>query len=63
MTHHSKKAQKEREKIVWPTLSQILKETLAVLVISVLFALFIGGTTWLLQYSFTNLIAKLFSKN
>ena len=58
MTHHSKKAQKEREKIVWPTLSQILKETLAVLVISILFALFIGGTSWFLQHSFTNLIAK-----
>ena len=58
MTHHSKKTQKEREKIVWPTLSQILKETLAVLVISILFALFIAGTSWFLQHSFTNLIAK-----
>ncbi|MDG4984584.1 preprotein translocase subunit SecE [Lactococcus lactis] len=58
MFNYSKKIRKESEKINWLPFKQILKETLAVILVSILFALFLGGVNILLQQLLNHLLAK-----
>lgn len=58
MFNYTKKLRKESSQIYWLPLSQISKETMAIILTSLLFALFLSGVNWLLQQSFTTLLAK-----
>lgn len=52
LTNYSKNVKKESDKIKWLSFTQITKETVAVLLASILFAFFLSGVNWLLQQIF-----------
>ena len=54
--NYSKKVKKESNKIKWLSFIQITKETIAVLLASIFFALFLSGVNWLLQQSFIHVL-------
>lgn len=56
MRVYSKNMEKELKKITWLSTPQILKETAAVIIISIVLLIFLGGINWLLQQSFTHLM-------
>ncbi|MDT2863565.1 preprotein translocase subunit SecE [Lactococcus lactis] len=58
ITNYSKKVKKEYNKIRWLSFIQIRKETTAVLLASILFALFLSGVNWLLQQIFVYVLSR-----
>lgn len=58
ITNYSKKVKKESNKIRWLSFIQIRKETTAVLLASILFALFLSGVNWLLQQIFVYVLSR-----
>lgn len=54
--NYFKKFRLETEKVKWLPLKQIAKETVIVLIVSILFALFLGGVNLLLQHTFNQLL-------
>ncbi|MCT0016790.1 preprotein translocase subunit SecE [Lactococcus lactis subsp. lactis] len=59
MINYLKNVRKESDKIKWLSLTQIIKETVTVILVSILFALFIGGGNWLLQQTFNHLLTNM----
>lgn len=57
ITNFSKNVEKEFDKIKWLSFKQIRKETTAVLLASIFFALFLGGVNWLLQQFFVYMLS------
>ena len=49
----------ELKKVVWPTWSQVLNNTLVVIVVSVIFAVIIGLIDWLAYEGIKNLLGLL----
>lgn len=58
LTNYSKNVKKESDKIKWLSFTQITKETVAVLLASILFALFLSGVNWLLQQFFVYVLSR-----
>lgn len=58
ITNYSKNVKKESDRIKWLSFTQITKETTAVLLASIFFALFLSGVNWLLQYIFVYGLAR-----
>lgn len=56
--NYSKKVKKESNRIKWLSFTQITKETTAVLLASIFFALFLSGVNWLLQQSFIHVLLR-----
>lgn len=49
---------KESNKIKWLSFIQIVKETTAIILASIFFALFLSGINWLLQQSFFHVLLR-----
>ncbi len=56
--NYSKNIRKESDKIKWLSFTQIAKESAAVILTSIFFALFLSGVNWLLQQFFIQLLAR-----
>lgn len=56
ITNYSKNVKIESDKIKWLSFTRITKETTAVLLASIFFALFLSGVNWLLQQSFIHVL-------
>ena len=57
MMSNSKRIINEVENISWPTLTQIIKETIIIILVSICFVLLLGVINWLLQQNFNNLLS------
>ncbi|MCT4383049.1 preprotein translocase subunit SecE [Leuconostoc suionicum] len=58
MINYFKNVAQEMKNVTWLTGEQTSKETITVIAVSVIFALFLGGVDWLLQQGFNFLLAK-----
>ncbi|GLX32475.1 hypothetical protein Lmede01_04530 [Leuconostoc mesenteroides subsp. dextranicum] len=58
MINYFKNVAQEMKNVTWLTGEQISKETITVITVSIIFALFLGGVDWLLQQGFNFLLAK-----
>lgn len=58
MINYFKKVAQEMKNVTWLTGEQTSKETITVIAVSIIFALFLGGVDWLLQQGFNFLLAK-----
>ncbi|MBS1007335.1 preprotein translocase subunit SecE [Leuconostoc suionicum] len=58
MINYFKNVAQEMKNVTWLTGEQTSKETITVIVVSIIFALFLGGVDWLLQQGFNFLLAK-----
>ncbi|API71363.1 MULTISPECIES: preprotein translocase subunit SecE [Leuconostoc] len=58
MINYFKNVAQEMKNVTWLTGEQTSKETITVIAVSIIFALFLGGVDWLLQQGFNFLLAK-----
>jgi preprotein translocase subunit SecE len=58
MINYFKNVAQEMKNVTWLTGEQTSKETITVITVSIIFALFLGGVDWLLQQGFNFLLAK-----
>ncbi|MBK0084606.1 preprotein translocase subunit SecE [Lactococcus sp. S64] len=58
MINYSKNVKRESNKIKWLSFTQVVKETTAVIIAAIIFALFLSGVNWLLQQSLIHLLAR-----
>lgn len=58
MINYFKNVAQEMKNVTWLTGEQTSKETITVITVSIIFALFFGGVDWLLQQGFNFLLAK-----
>ena len=58
MINYFRNVAAEMKKVTWLTGEQTSKETVTVITVSIIFALFLGGVDWLLQQGFNVLLAK-----
>ena len=58
MINYFKNVAQEMKNVTWLTGEQTSKETITVINVSIIFALFLGGVDWLLQQGFNFLLAK-----
>lgn len=58
MINYFKNVAQEMKDVTWLTGEQTSKETITVIAVSIIFALFLGGVDWLLQQGFNFLLAK-----
>lgn len=58
MINYFKNVAQEMKNVTWLTGEQTSKETITVIAVSIIFALFLGGIDWLLQQGFNFLLAK-----
>ncbi|WP_233611081.1 preprotein translocase subunit SecE [Lactococcus sp. S64] len=56
--NYSKNVKRESNKIKWLSFTQVVKETTAVIIAAIIFALFLSGVNWLLQQSLIHLLAR-----
>ncbi|MBK0084514.1 preprotein translocase subunit SecE [Lactococcus lactis] len=57
MKHNSVRIKRELKNISWPTFTQIIKETIIIILVSTCFVLVLGLINWLLQQNFNNLLS------
>ncbi|ORI40142.1 preprotein translocase subunit SecE [Leuconostoc mesenteroides subsp. cremoris] len=58
MINYFKNVAQEMKNVTWLTGEQTSKETITVITVSIIFALFLGGVDLLLQQGFNFLLAK-----